>query len=1020
MKLIRAIRRGVVSILFIVFGLTCIVAQTRENIKGRVFNQLKEPVLGVTVVNENEPEFQTQTDDKGEFMIPVKAGDIVIFRAVGYKERAIEYEGQSDIEVVLEAEEHDLEEVVVVGYGEQKRVNLTGSVATIDKKQLEGKAIVSTSAALQGLAPGVTVTSQTGSPGGDGGNINIRGINSFGGSSNSPLVLIDGIEGSLDNVDINQIESISVLKDAASAAIYGSRAANGVILITTKRAEEKLRIEYKNYLGKQSPTFIPKVTDGLTYMDVFNKANRNDGGGDIYDKEEVEKFREEFSRNPKNFDWQEEILQGTGFIHNHHIGMMSSSDLIKVASSVNYTDQNGIVKNTGFKRYSIRNNMDLTPSEKVTVKLDFSVNNHNRLRIPNEGDVWNYLGRMPTNIPIRTEQGQWSEGWVKKNPVGFIEDGGNRKVNNLELMGSLSLNYNPVDWLELKGMFAPKYLTKNTHVFTKSVMTYNSDGSEAGAADTYTDLTETGNREFFGTYQATLNVKKSFDRNNLSLLLGASRETYNRKYMMGYRRNFTYDTYEVLKAGADDDTKDNDGLETEWLLVSTFGRFNYDYSGKYLFEANIRYDGTSRFIGDNRWSVFPSFSLGWRVSEEPFFAPIKNQVNEFKIRGSWGKLGNQNIGTSYYPFTEILNLGSVYMGEDVHQMVTQSTMSNPDLKWEETTMQGIGLDATLFNRWTLTFDYYNKNTDGILMKLNTSQLTGLNPPFQNAAKVNNKGWELSTNYNQDFQDFTLGVGFNISDVKNKIIDMNGQTSGNLLRQQEGAPINSIFGYIAEGLYQSDKEIADGPSQFGTLQPGDIRYKDIDGEKENGNQRPDGRINDDDKTIIGNTIPRYTYGINLSLSWKGVNFHTFLQGVGKVDGYLNSHYVIPAVNSSAIKPWQLDYWTEDNPSATLPRLSITSNNNNQNSTFWMKSAAYLRVKDLHLGYEFPESITKKIMGIKGLYFYLNGQNLFTKTDFYPGYDPEINYDSSTTDGVSLGGGNYYPQVKTYTFGINVNF
>ncbi len=476
----------------------------------------------------------------------------------------------------------------------------------------------------------------------------------------------------------------------------------------------------------------------------------------------------------------------------------------------------------------------------------------------------------------------------------------------------------------------------------------------------------------------------------------------------------------MLAAGADNETKDNNSTEDDWLLVSGFGRFNYNFKSKYLFEANLRYDGTSRFIGENRWAAFPSFSAGWIISSESFMDNIRPVVNMLKLRASWGKLGNQNIGSSYYPFAETLSLGSVSMGGQVYQMVTQTTLSNPSLRWEETTMTGLGLDATLFRKLSVIFDWYDKKTDGILLKLNTSQLTGLNAPYQNAAVVSNKGWEFSTRYDDQFGDFKLGVGFNISDVKNRIIDMKDQTSGDLLRQQEGYAINSIYGYIAEGLYQSQDEINAGPTQIGTLKPGDVKYKDIAGAfVANGKAIPDGKINDNDKVIIGSTIPRYTYGANLDLGWKGLRLSAFAQGVGEADGYLNAHYVIPAANSSAIKPWQLDYWRDDNRDAKLPRVSVTSTNNTQNSTLWMRSASYFRLKNIQLGYEIPKALVRKA-GLQSAFIYVNGQNVFTKTKFYEGYDPEINYDAGASDGVSLGGGNYYPQVKVFTFGIELKF
>lgn len=992
----------------------------QKSISGKVQQEDGSPISGVTIRIKGHLNALGQTSTNGTFKVHADPNDVLTFESLGFSTTEHTVGNQSSFNITLAQDLTNLDEVVVVGYGTQKKVNLTGAVSTVSSQDLEHRPAISTSTALQGLSPGVTVTSQSGAPGADQGQIRIRGVNSFGGSDSAPLVMIDGVAGSLDNVDANLIESISILKDAASASIYGSRAANGVILVTTKRGKDQFTLTYKGYTGWQDATFIPEVTDGATFMRVFNDANMNDNGSVIYSEQDFENFNKLYSENPDNFDWQKNILNGSGFTQNHFIALNAGAGKVRVAPSLSYVDQDGLIDNTGFERYTFRNNMDINPNDKLNIRFDISAVNTNRLQIANEGTIWNYLGRMPTNIPIRVADGLWSEGWVKNNPVAFIQDGGNRKVNNLELIGNLSITYKPVDWLSLSGMAAPRYRTRNVHDFAKAVMTYYEDGSEAGTALPSTELTEQSYRYFNGSYSFQTTAQKSFNNHNLSLMVGTSRETYDEKYLMGYRRDFTYDTYEVLNAGADTETKNNAGNQNQWLLVSTFGRFNYDYQGRYLFEANLRYDGSSRFGKENRWAAFPSFSAGWRISEEPFMKPLEHQINQLKIRGSWGILGNQNIGSNYQPYTETLQLGSISIGDQINQMIALNTMANPALLWEETTMTGIGLDATLFKHFSLTLDWYKKQTDGILMKLYVSELYGKNAPFQNAAKVENRGWEAAARYDNQFGNFKLGIGANVSDVKNEILDMKGQVSGTLLRQQEGYAINSIYGYLSDGLYQNQQEIDNGPEQFGTIKPGDIRYKDIAGGFDaNGNPIPDGMINDSDRTIIGTTIPRYTYGFNLDLGYKGFRLSTFLQGVAKADGYLNSHYVIPAANSSAIKPWQLDYWTENNPDASLPRVSVTSTNNTQNSDFWMKSSSYLRLKNLHLGYELPKAWIENSK-IAGIYIYANGQNLFTKTNFYEGYDPEINYDAGAQDGVALGAGNFYPQVKVYTFGLDFKF
>lgn len=1011
-------RRLLVSLVFCCLSLS-LFAQNLT-VEGTVVDTQGAPLVGATIIDAQSNSGAT-TNAQGEFSLKTSAGHVLTISFIGYKEVKVNVvPSQMKYNVTLEDEQAAIDDVVVVGYGTQKKVNLTGSVASVPQKTFE-RPIVSVSSALQGVAPGVTVTTQSGAPGDDGGSVRVRGISTFGGSSSAPLVLIDGVEGSLSNLDANQIASVSVLKDAASSAIYGSRAANGVILVTTKRGSaEKFVITYRGTVGWQKAIDIPDLVDGATMMRVYNEAAKNDGSDEAYRNDEILAQEEATKANPNNYDWQKAILKGSGLATSHFVSMSASSANIRNITSLSYTDQKGIIKRTGYERYTVRNNMDVKFNDKLSMKFDASFTNRDRKQVANEGTVWGYLSRMPTNIPIRYGD-LWSNGWVSNNPVAFIEDGGNVKTNNISLLGSLSMDYTPVEWLTLTGVLAPKYQTTNTHNFTTSIMTYNEGGDEAGAANTYTSLKETANRYFYGNYQFYATFNRTWSEHTLKAMLGASRESYDAKTLMAYRRDYAYDDYEVIGAGADDETKDNGGARYQWLLVSAFGRVNYDYKGKYLLEANVRYDGSSRFASGNQWKAFPSFSAGWRISEEPFMHNVADVVSQLKLRASWGQLGNQNIGSDYYPFASMLATGSIMMNDKIYPLVTQNSMANRNLIWEQTEMADVGVDVTLFNRLTITADWYRKMTKGILMQLSTTDMTGLAAPYQNAGKVRNIGWEISIGYNNKWGDFEFGVNANLSDVHNKIVDMKGQTSGDLLRQQEGSSINSIYGYVADGLFQSQEEIDSyGVKQFGTLQPGDIKYKDIAGAfDENGNPIGDGQITDADKQIIGSTIPRYTFGLNLDFAWKGLRLNAFFQGVGKADGYLNSYDVIPCQMAGAVRTWQMDYWTKDNPGAEFPRLSTTSANNTQNSTFWMRSAAYLRLKNLQIGYQLPKKWVTKI-GLKDVFVYVNGQNLFTAHNFYEGYDPEAAYDSSAEDGVSLGKASYYPQVTTYTIGLDIKF
>ena len=928
------------------------------------------------------------------------------------------------MDITLDSDNSLINEVVVVGYDTQKKVNLTGSVASISSETLANRPIVSSSTALQGVAPGVTVTTQSGAPGGDGGMIRVRGIGTFGGSSAAPLVLIDGVEGSLDAVDATQIDQISVLKDAASSAIYGSRAANGVILVTTKRGKAGYTaVSYRGYIGWQTPTDIPDTVSAEEYMLLSRETSLNDGKDSIYTDEYIARYRENNRIDPDNYpltDWQDAILTGSGFTHNHNLSLTTSTDRVRVMTSFGYLDQKGIIKRTDYVRYNVRNNMNIDFTDKLSMKFDVSLVNGDRRRIPQQNTLFNYMNTRDPLILSRWSTGYWaglSGGSTNVLPT-LDGDGGETRNNTLRLNGAVTLTYKPVQWLTLEGMAAPRYVTTNGHTFVKK-MTYYSDafGTKSSASNTaYNYLDESANRSFYGNYQFTAMLQKTFaQHHNLKLLLGASRETFDQKTLSAHRQNFAYPDYDVIGAGADDETKDNDGRRYQWALQSYFGRLNYNYKERYLFEANIRFDGSSRFAKGNRWGIFPSFSGAWRMSEEPFMQDIRRTLSELKIRASYGQLGNQNIGSSYYPTVQELAVGSISVNDVITPLVTLNTLANPDITWETSEMYDVGLDATLFDKLSVTADWYYKKTYDILMQLDIPQSIGLGAPYQNAGTVRNVGWEVSVGYHNTWRDFSFGVDADLSDVVNKIVDMKGTTGGSgAIRNQEGSAINSIYGFKCIGMARTQEEadwVNENCPQFGTrIKAGDLYYADM---------TDDNKVDDSDMTIIGSTIPRYTYGLTLSFGWKGLNLSAFFQGVGKVDGYLSSYYVQPCQQGGTFRKEHLDRWTPETPDGKYPRLTMTDANNWKQSSFWMRNAAYCRLKNIQLSYTLPKTWMKKVH-MKSAMVFVNAQNLFTVTDFYQGFDPEVAY-SGSGDGVELGAVAYnYPQVKTITMGVELKF
>jgi len=501
--------------------------------------------------------------------------------------------------------------------------------------------------------------------------------------------------------------------------------------------------------------------------------------------------------------------------------------------------------------------------------------------------------------------------------------------------------------------------------------------------------------------RATVTASKTLDEHSLKFLVGASREDFFTEWTNAFRDTYILPDYQVLNAGSALNQQAT-GSEEEWALQSLFSRLNYTYKGKYLLELNARYDGSSRFSTGNKYGFFPSASAGWRISEEGFMSGLKKVINEAKLRVSWGKLGNQNIGS--YPAITTIILESYTLGKQIVNTAALNTLANKLISWETTEEKNIGLDLTLFNNLSLTADYYRRRTSDILLALDIPLIVGVGKPFQNAGVVDNIGWELGLGYKGAINDFNYNLSFNISDVKNTIIDMKGINQTGLTVNREGYSIGSLFGYQAEGLFASDAEVAAHAKQFGTVKAGDIRYKDQNG---------DNLINEADKIVIGSTIPRLTFASNLGGSYKGIDLSVLIQGVGKANGYLAGPGILPfnvgGAIGGTIREDNKDRWTPDNPGASYPRLAFGETNNEQVSTFFLKDASYVRVKNVQIGYTLPSRIAQKA-ALKRLRVFANGSNMASFDRFWKGYDVEA----------PVGAGNIYPQVKVYSFGLEATF
>ncbi|EDM34920.1 putative TonB-linked outer membrane receptor protein [Pedobacter sp. BAL39] len=976
-----------------------------QDIRGTVTDSTGAPLPGVGVKIKGTTK-GTVTGTDGRYVIEVTTGAVLVFSFVGYVSKEVTIGTQTTLNIVMQQEDANLTEVVVVGYGTQKKVNLTGAVSQVTGKDLAARPMGQTSAALQGMAPGVTVKQSSGRPGGDAGTIRIRGIGTLSSdAAANPLVMIDGIEGSMNNIDPNLIESVSILKDAASSSIYGSRAANGVILITTKRANaDQISISYNNYIGWQSATNMPKMVNALDYMLLINEAYVNTGRTPLYSQGLIDDYTAQGGRNSDQFpntDWQKETLTGSGLQQSHFLNIQGGTQKVRLLGSFGLFDQKGIIENSGFKRYTIRNNADITFSDKLKARIDLQyVNAITTEPGASSGAIFQWMNGIPANQIGINESGQWGVGWNGSNPISASKDGG---INRTRApFGSINATviYKPVEWLEAEAAYSPKYALSSTNNFRKAIQSYLPNGSLSYLTPALTALQQGEAHSFFNNMRATVTATKNLESHTFKLLLGGSREDLYMESIGAYRDTYILPQYPVLNGGSAINQKAT-GTAEEWALQSAFARFNYSFKGKYLLEMNARYDGSSRFSEGNKYGFFPSASAGWRISEEGFMTGLKKTINEAKIRVSWGRLGNQNIGT--YPSVTILALESTAMGKQIVNTAALNAMANPNISWETTEEKNIGLDLTLFNNLSITADYYRRRTRDILLQLDVPLIIGLERPFQNAGTVDNNGWELGMTYRGNVKDFNYSVNLNVSDVKNTVVDTKGISLPGLTVNKEGYAINSIFGYQAEGLFATDAEVAAHAKQFGTVKAGDIRYKDQNG---------DNLINEADKVIIGSTVPRYTFSSNLSGSFKGFDLSLLIQGVGKADGYLNGPGILPfnvGVIGGTIREDNKDRWTPENPNAKYPRLAFGESNNEQVSSYFLKDASYLRIKNVQIGYTLPAGIAKKVK-LNRLRVFANGSNVSTFTNFWDGYDVET----------PVGNVNIYPQVKVYSFGLDATF
>lgn len=997
-------------------SLTLLEEQDVE-VSGTVSDTEGEPLPGVTVSVQGGT-IGTATDLNGRYRLSVPQNASLVFSFIGFESQVLPVGDRSVIDVVLTEDISALEEVVVVGYGTQRKVNVTGSISVVDSERLQNRPITNATQALQGVQ-GLYVNQAGGQPGADEATIRIRGMGTIGGAGKlSPLVLVDGVEFPLSDINPNDIESISVLKDASSTAIYGSRASNGVILVTTKLGrEDQAAVDYSGYAGRQVATYLPDPVDNSAdFMEGYNRAMINQGTSPIYSEELINEFR----TNPTsllypNTNWME-VMFGPALIHEHNLRFSGGTSKTRYNLSAGFLDQDGVLKGmTGAKKYSLNLKLNTQVSERFGVEGSIIGSKWN-VDQPASGisTAMNRIMRMVPVQPVgKLPNGNWPDSWVItpgqngfQNPLIWAEEAYREEVRD-RIMANLSANYRLLDNLryQVRGSInSGSYMYEDWY---PAVMAYDvRTGNPSRPWSPTTTKTQRQEDDQRLNFTHTLNFETSLgSAHSLQALLGHSIERYDTKYFQARVQGFPTTDLDELDIGTENPSVA--GTSTVDALISYFGRIQYAYLDRYLLEVNSRYDGSSRFAMGNKWGFFPSFSAGWRLSEEDFLSDV-SWLDELKLRGSWGQIGNQEIGR--FQYINAVELGYGYPFGGIYQggsAVVQSR--DPSLRWETTTMTNVGLDLALFNgRLTGELEYFHKRTEGILRQVALpAQVGALAGPVSNIAVVDNAGYEIGLNYVDNISPtFSYEIGGNFTHIKNEVVDMNGEVQISGLRiTREGAPIDSWYVLKTDGLFQTQEEVDNYPTITSRVGPGDIKYVDLN---------EDGVIDGDDRYIAGNTFPEFTFGFNFGFRYKSFSLSTLWQGVGDIHVRPNNNLASPYNNGAGLtKDWLTDSWTPENPNARLPRISARNQYTAENfsdSDFWLESASYLRLKNIQLAYDFSGGVLDRL-GMRQLRVFVNAQNILTFTGVKM-FDPERNILATNID--------QYPSVKTTTVGVNLNF
>jgi TonB-linked SusC/RagA family outer membrane protein len=982
-------------------------------ITGRVTDSKGAPLSGVSIKIKGS-DAGTVSDEDGKYRIVGADRNVVlVFSYVGYATQEFLVGHHTQINVSLTEQLSNLSDVIVVGYNTQKRTNITGSMVAVQAKDIENSSVSDPLESLEGKTPGLRITQSGGQPGGEGMTLNIRGPNSFA-SDNSPLVLVNGVVGNISDLDPSFIESVTVLKDAASAAIYGARASNGVILVTTKKGtgDSRLSVQYNGGYIVQNRINMPKrVWNSYDYMNMHNTAVINaGGGGSLYGADTIALYKNPSDQYP-SFNWENFMFHPINIVsHSLTIGGRTGNTSYQAAMGI--WNQDGIVRGFNYKKYTGMFNLESQVNKrlKLGVTTNGIVDNQTQPFNGSSDEILATLGQLPDYKPTLTDGSgnfanrAWPFAAGNKNPLAAASAGGLWNTD-FKFNGTAYARLNILDNLvwEVKGGMSYTENDNKQQTPVVPVYDYLTNQFYANLNDNSTiSLNETNTRTTYYTVYSTLNYFTSFWKDyHLNVLAGVSQEKSNNSNLYGYRYGFASNNLDVISAGPSDGQQ-TAGDETEYALRSQFGKINLDYQNKYLLEGDFRRDGSSRFPPANKYAFFPSVSAGWRIAQENFVRKHVGWLSELKLRASYGELGNDNVNGNY-PYQNVIGTGWNYPFSSLQGGVGRGNLANDQLKWEQTDIANIGLEYNVLHSLLYgSIDYFSKTTSGILRQEQIPGYAGVGSPYVNEGKVSNKGYEVVIGHKGHIHEFDYSAEFNISGYKNKLVKFGAPEYGTNM-MKEGYEMNSYYMYQSDGIYQSQDEITKGPTPLYVESPGDVRIKDVDG---------DGKITPNDRVPVKGINPDYYFGLNLSASWKGFDMNIFFQGEHGQKVLMNGEYsgVLPFGGNMAPLEWWNDSWTSSNHSATKPIMDDyygpLGASTRATTTFWLMDKSYMRLKHVSIGYTLPASLTKKA-SVSKLRVYVNAENLLTFTKFKFG-DPET------------GGQLAYPMMSSLNFGLNVQF